>query len=461
MKHALPVLLVTILAACGGSPAPPPIPALPQDFGLLDPVIQRLLESRRAGVEASPQDVEARVGLGMALEANGLHTEALSAYEGALQLAPERHLVRFHYGICLRESGDIERAQAEVATASRALPTVPAVQFLHGLDLLDAGEWDPAEAAFRSVREAMPGLPHGFYGLGRVALGKGQANKARPYLEKAVSLAPGEKALLFALGQAYAALGRESEAKSYLTRGAGARAIYLADPMTPSLDADARGKLAILDRCASLRTTGELDTAISLLTELRSRYPEDETVVNFLAGTLIDAGELKGAAKILDSALAQHPDWASAHINQSILLQRSGDMEGALAAAAKAVKMAPKVPGMRLQYGEVLMAMERLPEAYVQFQRVAEFGSDSADIQNRLAQLCLLQGLYGDGVAHMGRSIDVNPTDPTIHLNLIRTLVRLQRRDTAEAAFAAMKKALPGHPALQDADDMIAELQVR
>ena len=209
-------VLVSVPTACGG-------PAPKIDTSGMEPPVRRLIETRRAALNASP---EARTWgeLGDALLAHGLDREAESCYARAADSDVDPF--EWRYLQALAASSDAGRADRSLALYRQALsrrPGVALVELRSGLLLQSLGRFDEAAAAFERAQAWDPSMQRAQRGLGQVLLESGRVGAAIVALERAVATNAADAAGWSALAQAYATAGRDAESRAAADRVARGR----------------------------------------------------------------------------------------------------------------------------------------------------------------------------------------------------------------------------------------------
>ncbi len=195
--------------------------------------------------------------LGCLLESQGRLGEALSDYDQALQIEPERYQVHYNCGNVLEKLGKPEEALAEFSEAERLKPDNSLLHFARGEVLAELGRLDEALAEFSEAKRLDPdyATPHFQTGMvllkqGRDAEAVGQFREALrldptnsfdlaytaralaadenpqirdgraalAFAEKANALSGGQPFALDALGMACAELGRFDEAQQFVQK---------------------------------------------------------------------------------------------------------------------------------------------------------------------------------------------------------------------------------------------------
>ncbi|OLC82444.1 MAG: hypothetical protein AUH72_06770 [Acidobacteria bacterium 13_1_40CM_4_65_8] len=132
----------------------------------------------QTAVDRNPNDAEAHNNLGQALERLGRVADAVTHFERAVALVPDKWAYRFNLA--------------------------------HGVGA--AGQWDRAITEYREAVRLFPADYATQYNLALALYKRGDPSAAVPEFEKAIALAPSEPSFHFSLGMTFEKLGRMSEA---------------------------------------------------------------------------------------------------------------------------------------------------------------------------------------------------------------------------------------------------------
>jgi protein O-mannosyl-transferase len=103
----------------------------------------------------------------------------------------------------------------------------------------------------------------------------------------------------------------------------------------------------------------------------------------------------------------------------------------------------PDNPRARLNYGVVLAAERRYPEAEVQLREALRLKEPVAKAHLNLGSLLCAQHRFAEGLPHLERAVALDPELPTSHANLGEAYAALGRRAQAAREFAL---AVEGEP---------------
>ena len=237
----------------------------------------------------------------------------------------------------------------------------------------------PADAPTALARELT-------YDYGRFLHAAGEPDRALPFLQLAANLDPNLAETFQVLGQALSALGRTEEAETAIRRYQNLTAASTI--LTAPGDADLRNlddptghavRLA-LQRAGS----GDADRALEVLTREGRLAPDDPRPV----------------------------------IAASSVLLHAGRREEALAAAERALDMAPSNADGLYQRGAVLMAMQEPGEAEEMFRQSLTVSPRHVAALSDFAVLLMSQGRNDEAARHLRRVLELRPDDPLAQRHL-------------------------------------------
>lgn len=199
---------------------------------------------------------------------------------------------------------------------------------------------------------------------------------------------------------------------------------------------------------------------------------------------LVDEKKYAEARVLCDQMLRQRPGFADCHLQMSKIAAAEGDPAAAFAAAAKAVKLAPRNVPALLHLGGLLRARGDVDGAITRFQQalnsepdspeagtllgraLAESGRadeavatlsaaatsrpHSAEAATQLGFALARQGKLSEAVASYRRALTLDPTSPDAHAYLGAALASQGNLDEAMKHFEQALRARPDHAELHD-----------
>ncbi|MDX1632857.1 MAG: tetratricopeptide repeat protein, partial [Thermoanaerobaculia bacterium] len=423
-------------------PASDPSVPLPAGIEGLGPAVQRLVEGKATAVEEEPGNPDLWADLGLAHEANGLWEEARSSFAQALILDSDNHDLRYHYAVTTLETGDVEGAARLLEEIPPEAAAFPAAQQRLGLIRLELGDFDGALEAFRRVQDRAPDRAAGFVGAAEALLRSGRPKEARPLLDRALILEPDHAGARYRLGVLQSVLGEEENARRDLLRGAASEVRLLPGPQADRLQRYAVSLPGRIDRAETLRRAGRLEEGMRILREALRDHPGNVTVLNNLARSHLDRGELDEAREVLQRALEAGGGWETRTVLASLELERDRP-DRALEEAERAVEAAPQ---MALPYSlraQALVALGRYEEAATNMEEVLR--REVRDPRAYVALGVLYEGLgrWIEAFRLYHRAAERWPDLVPAQIGLADAASRLGRTEIAEKALSRIRRLAP------------------
>jgi tetratricopeptide (TPR) repeat protein len=283
-------------------------------------------------LEKNPENAQFQLVLGQLLAEQQNLASAVTHLRRAVALAPDNAEHPYNLGLALRLQGDLEGAETQFRAAlGRNADHALALRSL-GLVLRQKG--DTASAA-RELRRAVALLPNdaqGHHLLGTVLFRQGDTQAAIGELREAVKLDPSLTEARVMLAQAFVKAGLRAEAQREQSEVERINAEKAALGRT----------LVLLDASSALLAKGDVAGAIVQRREAVATSPAFADAHYELGVALQRLPDSSAEAEAaLRQAIALDSTHARAHKALAVLLDARGDSEGARAARARAVALAP------------------------------------------------------------------------------------------------------------------------
>ena len=338
-----------------------------------------------------------------------------SAPEGAALPDPKDRLhlwTRLEEVIVHRGAGDLPKA---ITTALEVLEEDPTN--LLALELLasaraEAGEREEAIEIYRRILDIDASRP-----LSHVLFGN--------LLWQSGDLTGAEKSFLAALerdpdfARAHRRLG-----ELYFTRGETEKALASFGRAADLAEEDVLTRLGI---ARSLKSSGDMASAMKELETLKSRNPENPEVLAEYAGTLAQQGEVDRAL----SLLAAGPDHHDIHYTASVVLRSRDRMPEALAELERALALEPGSAVALHDRGVILSRMGRLPEAVASLSKALE-SLDTPSTRNALGTALCRMDRCAEAIPHFERAVAQAPSFVEALENLSQAYAIVGRRSESE-----------------------------
>ena len=178
----------------------------------------RAVEAFRTALDAEPDLVRARLGLGAALQKERQPDAAAEAFEEVLASEPDNWRAHFNLGQLARARGDLQSAQRHYRAVLDTKPRHVAALANLGLILLRLEQRTEAIALLERAVAIDPALPDVRRRIGLALCGAGQLTRSLPYLEQAVGESSDDGYLVNGYALALLATGQPDAAIAALRR---------------------------------------------------------------------------------------------------------------------------------------------------------------------------------------------------------------------------------------------------
>jgi tetratricopeptide (TPR) repeat protein len=338
---------------------------------------------------------------GETLASEGLIAEALSRFEQALAVAPEKPEVIEAVGRALLSLDRLGEAEAS---------------------FLDALERDPEWVAPRM-------------GLAMVALRRDEPFKIVHHLERAIETDPEYPDAYVELGRYYGIMGEPALAKATFERWT-ARHPEDADMLI-------NAGLTAFDAADYSQALDFFERAI----EVAFDEEQKSGARTFRANALDMLGRYAEAVAAYEEVIAEAPDWWEAHANLGICHARNGHPERAEAAFRRGLEDCPGSPEIRDELAAHLLAERKdLREALRLSEEAVALGRDEIRHLHTLGEIRLTLGDEAGAAEAYATVLALDPENPEAHLELgILHEGRGEVRE-AEEHFVESLKSDPANP---------------
>jgi len=363
--------------------APPPIPS--PDLSSLEPAVAQQIQERQNalrdlyGRDPDPRELAgAWADLGMHYQAYKLTGPAEESYRKAMALDAKDPRWPHLLGGLLQDAGRLDEAVTAYNRALELAPEdVPALVHLGEIHLLQ-GRREEGEAALRKALTAVPEDAATNALLGQAAVERGDFREAVDRLEAALRTAPGANRLHYPLSRAYRGLGQAEKATEHLGK-VGTVGVRPDDPILDSLESLRTGERARLESGKRAYNAGRLsEAAEEFRAALKARPESVEARIN-LAAALARQGDTNGAITNLREAVKLAPANPTARYNLGLLLAAGGAIPEAIEHLTAAVAARPQDAEAHRALAQLLRDAGRTEEALKEYaQAIEKAPSDEA-----------------------------------------------------------------------------------
>jgi tetratricopeptide (TPR) repeat protein len=404
---AVTALAALLIVRATSAQSPPPLPEL---------ALERFPESSRASVsralaevKAHPADAKIVGQFGRILHAWDQYESAHAAYARATALAPKAFEWAYLDAVVLQRLARPADAARRLKEALAIDPDYkPAIVKLADA-LFEAGAIDESRRLFEALTKDPATEPMGEFGLGRIAVTEKRYDEAIQRLQRAVSRFPEWGSAYYSLALSYRALGRRDEAQQALER----HAKY--GPQWPALE----------------------DPILATIAEIR-----DDARALLLRGIrLAELGDLEGAIKAHEGALAKDPSLLQAHLNLISLYGRAGRFAEGEQRYHDAVKLGGDTGDMHYDFGVLLGLQQKWDQAAAAYEKAIGANPSHARARNNLGESLERRRMVEEALTAYRGAVEVAPAFRLARFNVGRMLLVLGR--TSEAVTELEKIVEP------------------
>jgi tetratricopeptide (TPR) repeat protein len=383
-----------------------PLPQLTLDA--FPPVSREPIARALAEARAHPQDAAATARVGMLLHA-WEQWEAAAAVYAHVRRLERRFEWLYLAGVVEERLAHHQEAAALFRDALTLSPAAIPARLKLADALLESGALEEAEQAFGALAGEPSAEPHAKYGLGRIHMARGQQKDAVAAFDEAVRLYPEFGAAWYSRGLALRSLGRLDDARASLARA----------------------------REFGTRWPGVPDRVLMQVRALR-----DDATAHLARGLALDRdGDLAGAIREHEAAIAADPALAQAHVNLIALYGRQQQWTRADAAYREALRLGYGGAETHYNHGVALVLQGRDADAAVAFERAVAANPLHAGAWNNLGALSERAGRLDEALARYRQAVDAAPADASFRYNLGRMLIANGRAADAVAQFEVLARA--------------------
>ncbi len=212
---------------------------------------------------------------------------------------------------------------------------------------------------------------------------------------------------------------------------------------------------------ATLIVAGRHDEAETLYRGILADAPQAEQVWLALHGLKTIQGETGAAEEVLDEALAALPESLRLHWARAGLLERAGDIAGALTVYEGLYSRHSDVPVIANNYASMLSMLHAddpasVERAYDVARRLR--GVEVPPFQDTYGWIAFLRGDLDDALAHLEPAAAALADDPAVQFHLGMTYAALGRSGEARDLFTRVQEMVPTGERPHFMDRLEAEL---
>ena len=339
---------------------------------------------------------------------------AIPAFEAALRLEPDSQEARYNLALAWIKSGQPTKATKELQTLTQQKPQFASAHFALGTLLEGAGKREAAEGEYEAAIRADAHFYLAYLNLAQLLAGERRYPAAIYHLEQALAFNPPQDVadqLQAALGRTYAESGDLDKAQKVL------------------------GKLeAARPGSAGAQHNKEAAQAVRAVTAGQ---------LNNQANQWLAEGKVQQAADTYRKALQLNPNYAQAHYNLSLALDKLGEFSEEQEQLEAAVKLDPKLGAAHDQLGLLALRSGKRDKAEQEFKSALLVNPRDAEAQDSLGVLCNHEGNDAQATAMFQQAIESDPKYAKAYVDLGMTLAQHGQYAEAERQFRIAIKIAP------------------
>jgi len=285
-------------------------------------------------------------------------------------------------------------------------------------EFLRQGKPDLAAGEFNAILKLDPNNVDAHANLGVAFFFKGDYAKAAPQLRTAVKLRPSLWKIQALLGLSEKRLGQTAVAQADLEQS------------FPQLQEEKLRIQTGMELIEIYYAAGHLDKAAGVAGILRQIAPTDTDIL-YTAYRIYS--DLAGESMLTMAMLA--PKSARMHQIMAQEMARQGNTEGAIAHYREAIKMDPRLPGLRFELAEALnlsASVSDQEQVEKEYQAALSDNPFDGKAECRLGEIALRASDLESALKHYKRGLELQPNDAEASLGVGKTLSQMHRQTEAE-----------------------------
>ena len=434
-----PMALKLLDEALSKSPKEAAALMLKVDALLQDKQQDKALDAANQLVKDYPGNAQALITRARAFSEAKDNAKALADLDAGLKLAPGMPLALYYKALLLEQANDVKQAWGLVQnlppTFVNARPEIGAAV---AQIAIKAGH---LEIGTSMLASAVARFPKDINVRARLASRYLELKDATRALQTLEPMADSkDPRIILLLAQAYGMQQQYSTAAEYLQKAS---------------DEGWGGDALKRDIAVANIKGGKVDTAIEELEKLNTANPGDQLVAGPLIAALIDKKEIAKAREITDKLASAAPNQPYGPYYQGQISLRQGDLDNAISAFSRAIKLNPKYVPALYQRASALGARGDLKLAEEDLQSILSIDPSNMMAEIYLAQMALRSGQRDAAEAALKKAIVAHPEVPLPMLVLASLDMQQGRFDEATGA---VDKFLSKAPNNQDALAMRGEI---
>ena len=207
-----------------------------------------------------------------------------------------------------------------------------------------------------------------------------------------------------------------------------------------------------LDHIMHFYSSGQMQEALSAIQILIKDFPNEPLLFNISGACYSQIGPIESTIESFEKAISLKPNYAEAHYNLGVALQRDRQLDNAVDCYKKAIIAKPAYPTAHNNFGLISLEqgnlnsaiksfewavaydpnyaeahnnlgaafqeLRQFDSAIEQYQKAVTINPEYAQAFNNLGSTCESFGLQDEALNHYERAISINPSFAEAHFNL-------------------------------------------
>jgi putative PEP-CTERM system TPR-repeat lipoprotein len=402
----------------------------------------------RAGVryleklaKKSPDSFEIHERLGSTRMALGDFNGAMEAFARAKEIDPHQREIYNKLFLAHLQQNDFEKALEVGNEAIELFPDAAIGYTLTGIATMSAGDHELARKAFEKALDQEPGAIEATTNLVNLLRLSGQRDEAERILEIAVEEHPGHLRTLLT----YAAI-KDSE-------GDYAHAEKL---LRQAVDYNPLAMRPYILLARHLLRRNRPAEALTVSGEALANNPSNFGLLSVVGTAQLLMGDTTGALATFEDQASFYPNNPSVQQSLMVVREQNDDLEGALAAADRAIALGSDTVTVRLGRALYLALLGRGDESKQDLRDLKADFPDNVEIMYVEGRVALFEKRTADALAITKRAFALQPSTKTL-AEMVRALVAHGETDKA---ITAMDNWLSDHPQDMLIHNTVAEVLI-
>lgn len=358
--------------------------------------------------------------------------------------------------MALAEIGKYEDAIEKVSEITNYVPAI----WRSGYWNLDLGKFKESEELFQRAITRKPNCVAAIIGLARVKLANNSPQEAITLLDNIISRGGSHPYITFLLGTAHRRAGNSERATQLLSAPLSGPPRW-EDQWFDEMQSHTKGYAADLGRALQKFDGGDMTGAIKSLKTLAIRYPKDPAILNNLGTVYLQLGQIEQAKETLTKSMRWSPNYAPTQLTMALVLQKTGQIDLAIAYAKKAIEYQPAMSAAHALLGRVYFQKRDFPSASKYFRQSIELGNSDPSNREMLGMVLLNVGKPTDALQQFQLVLQTSPNRTVSISGKCIATALLGDSQSALQTLAEAKTQFPNDPQIERAWQAVLKIKER